>query len=65
MSWQQCPKCYGQGTVWFPPNMPMNDTFTGDGTPFTCNVCQGKMIINEFGLPPETAKQDTVKKGEK
>ncbi len=59
MMWQQCPKCFGQGAVWFPPGMPMNDTFTSDGRPHECDLCKGKMIISEItGLPPTTDTQD-------
>lgn len=51
--WQVCPKCQGQGLVWFPPNWPWNETITTDGTSFECDVCKGKKIISiDFGLPP-------------
>ena len=51
--WQVCPKCLGQGVVWFPPNQPMNETFSGNGEPFKCDLCNGKKIISErTGLPP-------------
>lgn len=53
--WQTCPKCAGQGKVWFPINMPYNPTFAGDGNPYECDVCNGKKIINiSTGLPPQS-----------
>ena len=55
--WQQCPKCYGQGLVWFPPNQPMTETFAGDGKPYECGVCKGKKIISiETGQPPDASQ---------
>jgi hypothetical protein len=52
--WQICPKCQGQGKVWYPPNVPWNLTYTGNGKPFDCDVCKGKKIISiETGLPPD------------
>ncbi|NMB83276.1 MAG: hypothetical protein GYA14_15815 [Ignavibacteria bacterium] len=54
VGWQVCPKCNGQGTTWFPPNVPYNPTYTGDGNPFECDVCGGKKIIDVvYGLPPK------------
>jgi len=51
--WQLCPKCAGQGQVWFPPNLPWNPTFAGNGEPFECDVCKGKKVISSItGLPP-------------
>jgi DnaJ-class molecular chaperone len=51
--WQTCPKCQGQGKVWFPPNMPWSPTFAGDGNPYDCDVCAGKKVISTIsGLPP-------------
>jgi hypothetical protein len=51
--WQLCPKCNGQGVVWFPPNIPWNNTFAGDGNPYICDVCKGEKIIStKTGLPP-------------
>jgi hypothetical protein len=51
--WQLCPKCGGQGSVWFPTNMPLNPTFAGDGNPYECDVCKGKKLISAItGLPP-------------
>jgi hypothetical protein len=55
--WQICPKCYGQGVVWFPTGIPFNETFSGDGKPFICDVCKGEKIISvETGLPPKKIK---------
>ena len=45
-NWQVCPKCYGQGVMWYSPSQPMNNTFLSDGTSFECDVCKGKKIIN-------------------
>jgi hypothetical protein len=51
--WQICPKCYGQGKVWFPPDMPFNETYSSNGEPFDCDVCKGKKVISTIsGLPP-------------
>ena len=52
-NWQICPKCYGQGMVWFPIGLPLNETFIGNGQPYKCDVCKGEKIINnKTGLPP-------------
>jgi len=52
--WQVCPKCQGQGKVWFPPDMPWNQTYATNGQPFECDVCKGKKIIGTLtGLPPK------------
>jgi len=54
MGWQVCPKCQGQGLVWIQPDMPWNHTFPFNGDPFTCDVCNGKKIIDiSTGKPPE------------
>lgn len=51
--WQLCPKCKGQGKLWFPPGIPFNETFTSEGSTFECDVCKGKKIISiDFGYPP-------------
>lgn len=51
--WQICPKCHGQGCVWFPTDTPYSPTFLSDGKPFECDVCKGKKIIDTLtGLPP-------------
>jgi hypothetical protein len=51
--WQICPKCQGQGNVWYPPNIPWNQTYLSDGRPFECDVCKGRKIISiDTGLPP-------------
>lgn len=55
MSFQICPKCSGQGVVWYPTGCPMMPEWTGDAKPFKCDVCNGKKIIDdETGLPPES-----------
>lgn len=52
--WQLCPKCAGQGKVWFPPNLPWNPTYPSGGNTFECDLCKGKKIISGItGLPPE------------
>lgn len=51
--WQACPKCFGQGYVWFPPNLPLVETIASDGNPYCCDVCNGMKIINiKTGQPP-------------
>ena len=51
--WQTCPKCFGQGFVWFPINTPHNETFVTNGNPYKCDVCNGKKIIDiTTGKPP-------------
>ena len=56
--WQVCPKCKGQGSLWFPPGLPWNETYLSSGTTFECDVCNGKKIISlETGLPPNNEKQ--------
>jgi len=58
VGWQVCPKCHGQGLVWFPCGVPYNETYTTDGNPYECDVCQGKKIISiETGLPPNSKNQ--------
>lgn len=45
-TYQLCPKCYGQGKVWFPPNQPYSPVFSGNGQMYECDVCNGKKIIS-------------------
>jgi DnaJ-class molecular chaperone len=52
--WQVCPKCNGQGKVWFPPDMALHTTFISSGDPYKCDVCKGRKIISTItGLPPK------------
>lgn len=48
ISFQKCPKCDGQGTVSKPPHIA-GDVFEWVSSEIvhTCNVCNGKMIIEE------------------
>ncbi len=48
---QNCPKCNAQGKVWFPPNLPWNPTFVGNGEPYDCDLCNGAMVIPMAVIP--------------
>lgn len=51
--WQKCPKCDGQGIVSKPPYIAGNqNTWTSSEISYTCNVCNGKMII-KYGKQEE------------
>ncbi|MCK9543759.1 MAG: hypothetical protein M0R03_17200 [Novosphingobium sp.] len=46
--WQKCPKCDGQGIVSKPPWIAGDqDTWTASQANFTCNLCNGQMVIKQ------------------
>jgi len=52
--WQVCPKCQGQGVLFFPTGWPYVNEYITDGAPCICDVCEGKKIINiQTGKPPQ------------
>lgn len=54
ISWLVCPKCLGQGIVYYPIGIPFNVLNCGTSAkPFECDVCKGKKIINHEGNPPK------------
>jgi len=53
-NWQVCPKCIGQGVLWYPPGRPWMEQFSGPAEMYECDICKGKKIISSItGKPPE------------
>ena len=55
--YQKCPKCDGQGSVSKPPNIAGDvHEWVSSKTIYTCNVCKGKMIIQESLISSRTKR---------